>query len=102
MARREKTMERQKLIDSFHKNSIEIAKGKLQEWKYITCVDIRAWLLPNPQENGSEQPAHKGLTLKNELLPRLILSLEMAQKEIEKRAEKPQDGRSPEDEDDST
>jgi len=88
-------MEKQKLIDSFNKNSMEIVKVQVQDWKYVTYVDIRSWLLPNPQENGSELPTHKGLTLRAELLPELIRSLEKAQKEIEKRSENVQDRRSP-------
>jgi hypothetical protein len=75
---------KQKLIDSFNKNSAELVKVHLQEWKGKPYVDIRSWLLDRPGENGAEQPTHKGLTLSAELLPRLIQALQRTQEALEK------------------
>jgi len=72
-------MEKQKLIDSFHKNSIEVIKVQLQEWKSQEYVDIRVWYLEKPGEPGNEKPTHKGITLNVELLPKLIQALQQAQ-----------------------
>ena len=34
-------MEKQRLIDSFNKNSVEIVKVHVQEWKAQEYIDIR-------------------------------------------------------------
>ncbi len=72
------------LVDSFHKNSMEILKVHLQEWRGNPYVDLRVWILEKPGENESEQPSRKGLTISAELLPRLIQSLQKAQEDLEK------------------
>lgn len=77
-------MQNQKLIDQFNKNSAEIVKVHVQEWKSQTYFDVRVWYLDNPAENGSEQATKKGLTLNVELLPRLIKALQKAEKALEK------------------
>lgn len=77
-------MENQRLVDQFNKNSAEIVKVHIQEWKSQTYFDVRVWYLDNPAENGSEQATKKGLTLNVELLTRLIEALQKAGKALEK------------------
>ena len=83
-------MDKQKLIDQFNKNSMEIIKVHIQAWKDNLYFDVRSWILDKPGENGAERPSHKGLTLRIEHLPRLIQSLQLALEEIEN-ARKQQD-----------
>jgi len=75
-----------KLIDSFHKNSIEIVKVNLQEWKGRKYLDVRVWLLDNAAKSGGKGPTRKGITLSVEFLPRLIKALEKAQKILARNA----------------
>lgn len=75
-------MEKQKLIDQFNKNSVEIVKVQLHEWKSQKYIDIRAWYIEDPAKNIAKKPTHKGLTLNAELLPKLIQSLQKAQGEL--------------------
>ena len=67
--------QKQKLIDSFHKNSVEIVKINLEDFRGQRYVDIRVWHLVNPVENGLEVATHKGITLNIDFLPRLIQAL---------------------------
>lgn len=85
-------MEKQKLIDSFHKNSVDLIKICLQEFRGKLYCDLRLWHLKNPAENGSEGPTHKGICLSAELLPRLIEGLKKAQEIIENAQESAQEG----------
>jgi len=78
-------MEKQRLIDSFNKNSVEIVKVHVQEWKAQEYIDIRVWYLKHPGEIGAEKPTHKGITLNIELLPDLIQALQKAQETTEKK-----------------
>lgn len=78
-------MEKQKLVDQFNKNSVEIVKVHLQEWRGNPYFDVRSWILDKPGENGSERPTHKGITLNVELLPRLIQALNEAQRSLNER-----------------
>lgn len=95
-------MENQRLVDQFNKNSVEMVKVHLQEWKSQAYFDVRVWYSENPGENGAERPTHKGITLNVELLPQLITALQKTQEETDKEAEpKPesaQEGRSPQSE----
>ena len=88
----------QKLIDQFNKNSVEIVKVHIQEWKSQNYFDLRVWNLDYPAEDGSERPTHKGITLNVEFLPKLIQALTKTQKIIEKKVEfgpeRPQEPRS--------
>jgi len=79
-----------RLISQFHKNSQELVEIHISEWKCQKYVDIRIWYLPNPAEPGSEQATKKGICLSEELLPKLIKSLEKAKKVLEKSREKPE------------
>ncbi|MBA7705906.1 hypothetical protein ES703_114748 [subsurface metagenome] len=74
--------DKQELIDQFHKNSIELVKINLNEWKGELYVDVRIWMLERPQEPGSVRPSHKGIRLNVELLPQLIKGLEKAQARV--------------------
>ncbi len=92
-------MERQnKLIDQFHKNSMELVEVHLIKWKDRDYVDLRIWTLPNPAEPGSQQPTKKGICLSSDLLPKLINALNKVDKVLKRRDEKPVDERSQSDE----
>ena len=58
-------MEKQKLIDQFNKNSVEVVKVQIHEWKSQKYVDIRAWYIEDPVKNIAKKASHKGLTLIN-------------------------------------
>ena len=90
-------MEGQKLIDKFNKNSVEIVKVSIQEYKGKEYVDLRVWAFEKPDGSGEEKPTRKGITLNTGLLPKLIEALEKAQEEMAKNLhERPQERRSPE------
>ena len=80
-------MENQRLVDQFHKNSQELVGIHISEWKAQDYIDIRIWTLPNPAEPGSQQPTKKGICINAELLPKLIQSLQKAQKTLRKEDE---------------
>lgn len=82
-AKKVKRMEvKQKLISQFHKNSVELVKVHLQEWRGQPYFDVRVWHSEKPGESGGENPTHKGITLNCELLPDLIKALEKAKDEM--------------------
>ena len=70
--------EGQKLISQFHKNSIELVKINLSEWKSKLYVDVRIWLLKDPAKSGSAVPTKKGIRLSTDPLPKLIDALSKA------------------------
>ena len=72
-------MEKQRLIDSFHKNSVEVIKVHVQEWKGQEYVDMRIWYSERAGQNGAENVTRKGICISTELLPDLIRALEKAQ-----------------------
>ena len=76
-----------KLIDQFHKNSVELVEIHLTKWKGKDYADLRIFYLPNPAEEGSEVATKKGICLDAELLPKLIRGLQKAQRVIEKEVE---------------
>ena len=67
--------ETQKLISEFHKNSIELVKVYLREWKSKLYVDVRIWVLGDPAKPGSAVATKKGIRLSVDLLPKLIEGL---------------------------
>lgn len=73
------TMEKERLIDEFHKNSAEIIKIHAQKWKGEKYIDLRIWYSKKARHNEGESPTKKGLTLRADLLQPLILSLQAAQ-----------------------
>ena len=76
-------MEKQRLIDSFHKNSMEVVKVHVQEWKGQEYVDVRVWYSERAGQNGAENVTRKGICISTELLPDLIRALEKAQLSID-------------------
>ena len=84
-------MEGQKLIDQFHKNSIELVEVNLTEWKAQEYIDIRIYYLPDPVNEKDRLPTKKGVCLNIEHLPRLIQALQKAQKLLKKMHESAQD-----------
>jgi len=72
----------QKFISQFHKNSIELVKINLGEWRSQPYVDIRIWILGNPAEPGSGVATKKGIRLTADLLPKLIDALKKAQEAL--------------------
>ena len=77
-------MEKQRLVDSFHKNSVELIKINIQQWKTQDYVDIRIWYLEKPSAPGTETATKKGITLNVELLARFIEALEKAQETLKR------------------
>ena len=73
-------MRGQRLIAEFNKNSMEIIKVNLQEWRGKKYVDIRICVLQDPTDKATEIATKKGITLNIELLPELIKALVKAQK----------------------
>jgi len=65
----------QKLISQFHKNSIELVKTNLSEWKSKLYVDVRIWVLKDPAKPGSAVATQKGINITVDLLPKLIEGL---------------------------
>jgi len=70
--------EGQKLISQFHKNSIELVKVHLSEWKSKLYVDVRIWVLEDPAKPESAVPTKKGVRLSANLLPKLLDALSKA------------------------
>ena len=70
--------ETQKLVSEFHRNSIELVKINLSEWKSQPYVDIRIWVLEDPAKLGSAVATKKGIRLSADLLPQLIDALNEA------------------------
>lgn len=71
--------EEQRLIDEFHKNSVEILRTSLVKWKDQDFIDVRTWITSDLPGDKKEQPTKKGIRISVDLLPRLIESLEKAQ-----------------------
>lgn len=67
--------ETQKLVSEFHRNSIELVKINLGEWKSQPYADIRIWVLEDPAKPGSAVATKKGIRLSADLLPQLIDAL---------------------------
>ena len=67
--------EGQKLISEFHKNSIELVKIHLSEFRSKLYVDVRSWVLKDPAKPGSAVATKKGIRLSVDLLPKLIEGL---------------------------
>jgi len=72
-----------RVIGQFQKNSSEIIKVQLQEWKGEPYVDIRVWVAGEDGAPGA-QPTKKGITLSAELLPELKAAIEKTIEIIER------------------
>jgi len=79
-------MEKQRLISSFNKNSVELIKIHIgQNDKKESWVDVRIWYLPEAGRPGSEIATKRGIHItSSDLLPKLIEGLKQAQEEITK------------------
>jgi len=77
--------ETQELVSQFHRNSIELVKINLSEWRSQPYVDIRIWILKNPAEPGSAVPTKKGIRLSADLVPKLIDALNEASRILKER-----------------
>ncbi|MGB7294201.1 MAG: transcriptional coactivator p15/PC4 family protein [Candidatus Aminicenantales bacterium] len=62
------TEEKPKLVAEFEKNSAEMIRVHLLEWKTQVYIDIRAWFRA---EGNVLRPTTKGVRLNAELLPEL-------------------------------
>jgi hypothetical protein len=75
---------KQRLIDSFSKNSVEVVKVQVHVWKSQTYIDIRVWTQLRPGDGeGAAQPTYKGITLNVDLLGRLKKAIDKAFAEVE-------------------
>jgi len=72
-----------RLIGEFDKNSVEVVRIHIQEFRAMNYFDIRVWASATGEDKGAEKPTHKGLTLNVELLPQLIELLRKAQAAME-------------------
>lgn len=70
------------VVAEFKKNGREIIRVRLNEFKGIPMVDVRAFY-QDPPGSGEWRPG-KGIALKRELLPELLGALQQAQ-EIDQR-----------------
>jgi len=71
--------DKQKLIDQFYKNSLELVRIQLTEWKDQLYVDIRIWVLEDPAKPGSAVATKKGIRIAADLLPKLTEALKKAE-----------------------
>jgi len=71
-------MEKQTLIEEFHKTSIEKVKVHIQGWKGNTYIDVRVWKVEGTREETSDIATKKGICISVELLPDLIKALQKA------------------------
>lgn len=77
------TTQNQKLIAAFEKNSVEVVKIHLQEWRSQRYLDIRVWTSLEAGDGPGEQPTKKGITLAVELLPELRKAIDRVIAELE-------------------
>ena len=68
------------LIFEFEKNSSEVVRTSISEFKGKLYVDFRAWEKPdlNSDRSGEARPTKKGLTISTELLPDLLKAVQAA------------------------
>ena len=71
-------MENQRLIDEFHKTSVEKVKIHLQGWKGNAYIDVRVWKVEGSQDQQADIATKKGICISIELLPDLIKILQKA------------------------
>lgn len=80
-------MEDRKLIAEIHKNSQETIRVMTYRWKGQDLIDTRMWIMKDPANPESAIPTKKGLTIRPESLPELILILQKADKEYNQNKE---------------
>jgi len=73
----------QKLVAEFRKNSAEVVRVHLTEFKGNLYFDVRIWLQEKPGEPGNLKATKKGLCLNVELLNDLRQALEKLDQAIE-------------------
>jgi len=69
------------LVDEFSKSSVEVVGTRFTRWQGKEYLDVRVWYIPRPGEH--EKATHKGITLRLDLVPKLLESLSKAQKILE-------------------
>jgi hypothetical protein len=73
----------QKLVAEFRKNSAEVVRVHLTEFKGNLYFDVRIWLQEKPGEPGNLKATKKGICLNIELLNDLKQALEKLNQVIE-------------------
>ena len=76
-------MEKHRVIEEIKKNQQETVRVCLQTWNGRDYIDIRVWIAEKEGQNEVMVATRKGVTVKVELLPKLIAALEKARKEID-------------------
>lgn len=77
-ANRDVTSERtDTIVDEFPKNSRETVRVAVGDYKGHALIHVRAWT-ENTKKPGSLIPTRNGLSLRRELIPRLIEALNKA------------------------
>lgn len=70
--------EEQILIDEFEKNSAEVIQTSISEFKGKQYIDFRVWTSGAAGDFGERKPTMKGLTISVEILPDLLMSVQLA------------------------
>jgi hypothetical protein len=70
--------EERTLIDEFEKNSAEVVRTSISEFKGKLYVDFRVWTSGAAADLGERKPTKKGLTISTEILPDLLKAVEAA------------------------
>jgi len=66
------------LINEFEKNSAEIVRTSISEYKGQLYVDFRVWTSGAARDLGERLPTRKGLTISIEILPDLLKAVQAA------------------------
>jgi len=68
-------------VDEFSKSSVEVVRTRFTRWQGKEYLDLRVWYISRPGER--EKATHKGITLRLELVPKLLESLSKVEKILE-------------------
>jgi hypothetical protein len=66
------------LIFEFEKNSAEVVRTSISEFKGKQYVDFRVWTSGAAGDLGEKRPTKKGLTISTEILPDLLKAVQAA------------------------
>ena len=66
------------LIFEFEKNSAEVVRTSISEFKGKQYVDFRVWMSGAACDPGEKRPTKKGLTISTEILPDLLKAVQAA------------------------
>ena len=70
----------EKLITEFEKNSQEVIRVQLREFRGHQLLDVRVFY--HPEEGGEVRPSKKGISVSAELVPKIRAAIEEAEKAL--------------------